>query len=768
MQKKLYCLLSVVLMSAHCVLCQSPAPFQPTRQEMLSRYLRAAVMDSVTKNAVFKTSVTANWLADGKMFWYRNLLKDSVQEYILVNVAKAGKKPLFNRSGLAAGLNDIGIKVDSLRPSLTAIDYQQKQQLLQFNVQDQRVSCDLTNYRCRVTGKASSIPPAPSARFFSDASFPAGSLSPDKQWIASLENGNLFVKPAEGGTAIQFTTDGSTEKPYGAIRWSPDSKYLMGYHFNIVKNDPVYYILTSVPNTTRGQLRSQPYKQPGDPWTVYTPFIFNLQQQKAIKINTEPVDFLNAPVPHWKQDDAGIFVFEKTERGHQRFRVIEVNASTAATRTIVDEKTNTFIFDQANYRAYLKSSYQLVRSSEKNGWRHLYLADLLSGNETPITKGNWVVRGVDSIDEKKKEIWFRASGINEGEDPYNIHYYRINFDGSNMRAFTPAAGNHNIVFSPDRAYYTDTWSQVNIPPKTVLMRAADRKEIMPLEEADLTIYKRSGAKPPEVFVAKGRDGKTDIWGIVSKPSDFDPSKKYPVLENIYAGPHDSFVPKNFTPYSEMQSLAELGFIVVMIDGMGTFNRSKAFHDVCWQNIADAGFPDRILWIKALAQKYPYVDTARVGLYGTSAGGQSTLGGLLFHPEFYKAGVSACGCHDNRVDKQWWNEQWMGYPVGKHYADQSNITHAAKLQGNLLLIVGEADTNVPPESTYRVVDALIKAEKSFEFLSIPGMGHSDGGVYGRIRKRDFFVKHLLGVEPPMRNNGELKKFAAAGRERWSFE
>jgi dipeptidyl aminopeptidase/acylaminoacyl peptidase len=289
-----------------------------------------------------------------------------------------------------------------------------------------------------------------------------------------------------------------------------------------------------------------------------------------------------------------------------------------------------------------------------------------------------------------------------------------------------------------------------------------------LEEADLSQYKRSGVNPPEVFVAKGRDGKTDIWGIVSKPSDMDPTKKYPVLENIYAGPHDSFVPKNFTPYSEMQSLAELGFIVVMIDGMGTANRSKAFHDVCWKNIADAGFPDRILWIKALAQKYSFVDAERVGLYGTSAGGQSTLGALLFHPEFYKAGVSACGCHDNRVDKQWWNEQWMGYPVGKHYDEQSNVTNAAKLQGDLLLIVGEADTNVPPESTYRVVNALIKAQKSFEFLSVPGMGHSDGGVYGRMRKRDFFVKHLIGVEPPARNTNELAQFKETGRERWSFE
>jgi dipeptidyl aminopeptidase/acylaminoacyl peptidase len=279
--------------------------------------------------------------------------------------------------------------------------------------------------------------------------------------------------------------------------------------------------------------------------------------------------------------------------------------------------------------------------------------------------------------------------------------------------------------------------------------------IMEIEKADISEWQTKGVRLPEVFVAKGRDGITDIWGIICRPSDFDSTKRYPVIENIYAGPQDAFVPKNFFPYNEMQSMAQLGFIVVQMDGMGTANRSKAFHDVCWKNLADAGLPDRILWMKAMADKYPYADITRVGVYGTSAGGQNSMGALLFHPEFYKAAVSACGCHDNRIDKQWWNEQWMGYPVGPHYGAQSNITNAANLRGNLLLIVGEADMNVPPESTYRLADALIKAGKTFDFLSLPGVGHGDGGPYGRIKKRDFFVKHLLGVDPPNRNEGELK-------------
>ncbi|MEO6915738.1 MAG: prolyl oligopeptidase family serine peptidase, partial [Chitinophagaceae bacterium] len=443
------------------------------------------------------------------------------------------------------------------------------------------------------------------------------------------------------------------------------------------------------------------------------------------------------------------------DRGHQRFRIIEVNTETGTSRKIVDEKTKTFIFEQRIFTNYLHDTHEIIWVTEKDGWRHIYLIDELTGKEKKqITKGEWVVRDIDSIDVKKREIWFQASGMNPGEDPYFIHYYRIGFDGKGLVKLTSANASHKLAFSPDRKYFLDTYSRVDAPPITELHLTADGKFIMQVEQADLSAYLATNIKFPEPFKAKGRDGVTDIWGVVFRPSNFDPAKRYPIIEQIYAGPQDSFVPKIFSAYGETQSLAELGFIVVQIDGMGTYNRSKAFHDVCWKNLADAGFPDRILWMKALATKYPYVDTTRVGVYGTSAGGQNSAGAVLFHPEFYHAAVSACGCHDNRVDKEWWNEQWMGYPVGKHYEEQSNVTNAYRLQGDLLLIVGEADENVPPESTYRVVDALIKAGKEFQFLAVPGMGHSDGGVYGKKKKRDFFVKSLLGVDPPKRNVNEL--------------
>jgi dipeptidyl aminopeptidase/acylaminoacyl peptidase len=770
---KTYTLLLAMACSGQLA-AQTVTRFQPTHEQMTERYRRAARIDSLTKNAVFKSAVEAHWAGDEKSFWYCNILKDSVREYIYVDAASGKKQPL-NSEKLANALQKNGVSTDPRHMVIDNIIMPAGKKTIQIETAGKwfELSAD-GSAGTKINPPASAgiavaSGPRKRQRGGRFGNFRNGSVSPDKKWEAYIEKGNLFAKPVGGGNVVRFTTDGSEAVPYGAMTWSPDSKYLAGYHIHPVKDADVYIILTAVPGTTRGQLRPRPYKQPGDPFTTYDLFLFPVDQKKAVKVNAEAIDFSNtAPELHWRYDNAQYFTYEKFDRGHQRFRVIEVDANTGQTRNVVDDKTNTFIYKDRQYTHYPKGSNLLVRSSEKDGWRHIYSVDLVTGKEQLITKGDWIVRDVDSVDMVKKEIWFTGSGMNAGEDPYLVYYYRIGMDGKNLMCLTPDKGNHSVVFSPDRKYFTDNYSLVNVPPVTKLRRSADGKEIALLESADVSYYNKSGVKPPEVFVAKARDGVTDIWGIVSRPSDYDPAKKYPVLENIYAGPHDSFVPKSFVPYSEMQSLAELGFIVVMIDGMGTANRSKAFHDVCWQNLADAGLPDRILWIKALAQKYQYVDAERVGIYGTSAGGQNSLGALLFHPEFYKACVSACGCHDNRVDKQSWNEQWMGYPVGKHYDEQSNVTNAAKLKGNVLLIVGESDTNVPPESTYRVADALIKAGKNFDFLSIPGMDHSDGGPFGRIKKRNFFVKHLMDVDPPDINSGELPFTKEVGRERWSFQ
>jgi dipeptidyl aminopeptidase/acylaminoacyl peptidase len=380
--------------------------------------------------------------------------------------------------------------------------------------------------------------------------------------------------------------------------------------------------------------------------------------------------------------------------------------------------------------------------SERDGWNHLYIYDGKTGKvKNQVTKGEWVVRKVEEVDWDSNKLYFYASGVIKDQDPYYQHYCSINFDGSQFKILTAGDGSHTVQLSPEKKYFLDTWSRVDLPYQFELRERETGKRVCMLLENRVPIC---DYPLPERFVAKGRDGETDIYGIFYRPLSFVPGKKYPVIENIYAGPHGAFVAKVWNAGQSVrnQTFANLGFIVVSIDGMGTNWRSKKFHDVAWKNIADAGLPDRIAWIKALAKKYPCIDISRVGIYGGSAGGQSTMGALLFHGDFYKAGVADCGCHDNRMDKIWWNEQWLGWPVGKHYAEQSNRENAAKLTGKLMLTVGEIDTNVDPSSTFQVADALIKAGKDFELVVIPGGGHGSGEVPWAAKKRaEFFVRHL---------------------------
>lgn len=729
--------------------------YLPSQEEVAASYQSMAELDSIVKHTAYKLGVDAHWQPGSTSFWYRNVLKDSIMEYMYVDATSGKKSKAFDHERLAAALEKAsGEPQEATSLHITDMQFGSNAKSVHIQLGNQWWQCDLNQYQCQ----KSEAPEADTADYpglhharSRWQPVPYDSISPDKQWESFIRDGNVFVKTMADGEEIQLTTEGSITAPFGNLNWSPDGRFLIGYHTQPVEEQEVHIILTAQPNTTRGQLESHDYAQPGDPFTTYEMYIFNMANKQQTKVDTNTIDFFGAPYLNWN-NSGNRFIFERVDRGHQRFRIIEVDALSGKTRNIVDEQTKTFIYEQRIFTYYMPDTEEIIWATEKDGWRHLYLVDSEKGKvKHPITKGDWVVRGIDSIDTQKREIWFQASGMNDGEDPYFIHYYRIGFDGKNLVKLTPTEGNHHITYAPNKKYFIDTYSTVNKAPRSELRRTSDGKLITLLEEADLRDYLATGICMPEVFHTTGRDGETEIWGIVCRPRNFDPDKRYPVIENIYAGPQDSFVPKSFRPYHEMQHIAELGFIVVMIDGMGTANRSKAFHDVCWKNLADAGFPDRIKWIKALADQYPYVDTTRVGIYGTSAGGQSATGALLFHPEFYTAAVSSCGCHDNRVDKRWWNEQWMGYPVGPHYEEQSNVTHAEKLQGDLMLMVGEADHNVPPESTYRVVDALIKADKDFDFLVIPGMGHSDGGPYGRRRKCDFFVEKLLKAQAPQRNN-----------------
>ncbi|AHG92397.1 peptidase S9B dipeptidylpeptidase IV domain protein (plasmid) [Gemmatirosa kalamazoonensis] len=558
--------------------------------------------------------------------------------------------------------------------------------------------------------------------------------------------------------------DGSEGDAYQlmSIRWSPDSKHLVAYRRRPGYNRLVHYVLSSPADQLQPKDTSIFYRKPGDVLDVTTPVLIDVEPRAA-----RPIDNALFPNPYqisqaaWHKDSRG-FTFEYNQRGHQVYRVIEVDAATGAARAVVSDEPKTFFSyrplngnqtDHGSYWRYdVDDGKEVLWMSERDGWAHLYLYDGATGKvKNQITKGPWVVRAVDSVDVAHRQIYFRASGTIAGQDPYFVHYYRINFDGTGLVRYTEANGTHTLYWSPDHAYYVDTYSRVDLPTVVELRRTSDRR-LTPIEKGDMSAQVAAGWRPPEVFSAKGRDGATDIWGIVVKPLAFDPSRKYPVIEQIYAGPQGSFVPKTWGGGQSLQALAELGFVVVQIDGMGTNNRSKAFHDVAWKNLGDAGFPDRILWHKAYAARNPWYDVTRVGLYGTSAGGQNAMGGLLFHPDFYKAAYANSGCHDNRMDKIWWNEQWMGWPLGPQYEASSNVVNASKLQGSLMLVIGEFDTNVDPSSGYQVADALIRAGKYFDLLVVPNGGHGAGGAYAVRKRNDFFVEHLLGVAPPNWNAG----------------
>jgi dipeptidyl aminopeptidase/acylaminoacyl peptidase len=574
--------------------------------------------------------------------------------------------------------------------------------------------------------------------------------SPDGKWSASIKDYNLYVRNHETDQETALTEDGNEADAYSdRFHWSPDSSKLVVLRTLKGDDRKVYIIESSPDDQLQPKLHNYSYPKPGDRIEIDKPHLFHISDKRHIAIPDElfPNPWSISEI-RWSPDSSR-FTFLYNQRGHQVLRIISVDAATGRPRAVIDEQSETFIdYSGKQFSHYLDDINEIIWMSERDGWNHLYLYDAETGNvKNQITKGQWVVRQVESVDKEKRQIWFQAGGIQPEQDPYYIHFCRVNFDGSGLVVLTSGDGTHDITFSPDRCYFLDRWSRVDQPPVTELRSADDGKLICELERADWSMLLATGWRPPEQFVAKGRDGKTDIYGIIIRPSNFDPGNKYPVIEKIYAGPQGAFVPKSFGLQTREHAIAELGFIVVQIDGMGTSYRSKAFHNVCWKNLGDSGFPDRILWMKAVAIKYPYIDLTRIGIYGGSAGGQSALRGLLAHGEFYKVGVADCGCHDNRMDKIWWNEQWMGWPIGPHYEEQSNVTQAHKLQGKLLLTVGELDRNVDPASTMQVVNALIKADKDFDLLIVPGRGHGVGETpYASRRRMDFFVRHLLGVEP----------------------
>jgi dipeptidyl aminopeptidase/acylaminoacyl peptidase len=742
---------------------------------------------------VYKSIITPHWFANDTKFWYMNALPGAATEFVLVEAEKGVRQAAFDHAKLAAALSTAAgkeFKADHL--PFTTIEFSDDGKSIKFDAADKTWRCDLDSYQC--SSQATPEKGAPQAASpVDDALHPVspqrdqdqdqgqgqgrgrrggGGRSPDGKWSVTVRDYNLYLRALPDGAEEQITQDGKEGDAFGRLQWSPDSKTLTTWQ--IVPGDQklVYLIESSPPDGGRAVEHSRPYAQAGDKFPTYQLSLFDVDSHKMIKPRVDPFEHeYESPILHWSLDRSHV-TWQQEDRGHQRVRLIEVDVHTGSVRNLVDERAKTFIWTAhaegpARYGfrifTFLEKTDEVLHQSEKDGWRHIYLIDPKTGENKQVTKGQWIIRGISSVDEDNRQIWFAASGMYPGQDPYFIHYGRVNFDGAGLVMLTEGNGNHTVAYSPDKKYIIDTYSRVDMPPVNELRRASDGKLVCKLEESDITELVARGFKPPEVFSAKGRDGQTDIWGIITRPANFDPNKKYPVLENIYNGPQDSYVPKSFTGGGgRVSAWGRLGFIVVQCDAMGTANRSKAFHDVCWHNLGDGGFPDRMAWIKAAAAKHPEMDLTRVGIFGNSAGGQNAAAAVIFHSEFYKAAVANSGCHDNRLDKASWNEQWMGYMTpdkiwnnsdDNWYSKSSNIDNAAKLGAKLFLILGEMDDNVPPESTLRLVDALIKAGKDFEFLEVPGARHGAPSSVTQRRMQDFFVQNLLGQLPPNRNAGE---------------
>ncbi|MCB9879000.1 MAG: prolyl oligopeptidase family serine peptidase [Planctomycetes bacterium] len=553
----------------------------------------------------------------------------------------------------------------------------------------------------------------------------------------------------DGGEEVRLTDDGTAADAYREPRHaSPDGRFALGFRVAEGEPHPVYMVDSSPRDQLQPKLFQHDYTKPGDRIDAPRPVLFDLVGKRRVSVDEAPfVDAWSIDHVRWSEHGREVYCLYN-RRGHQLLRLYAIDAATGAVRVVLEEKSDTFVdYSQKTTLHWLAGGGSFLWASERDGWNHLYVVDAATGAMRQLTKGEWVVRALEKVDEAAGEVWFTAMGIRPGQDPYHKHLARIRLDGSALTVLTEGDGSHEWQFSPDGSLFVDRWSRADHPWVTELRRAQDGALVAELGRDDVEQLLATGYRPPERFVAKGRDGVTDIHGILIVPSDFDPAKRYPVVEDIYAGPHDHFVPKRWELGNRQRALAELGFVVVKIDGMGTNWRSRAFHDVCWRNLKDAGFPDRIAWLRAAAAERPWLDLERVGIFGGSAGGQSALAALLHHGDFYKVAVADCGCHDNRMDKIWWNEAWMGYPIGPWYADSSNVTHAAKLTGKLLLTVGELDRNVDPASTMQVVDALIRADKDFDFVIVPGGGHGVGEMPYLVRRRqDFFVRWLHGVEP----------------------
>ena len=727
-------------------------------------------------------SVSATWLPDER-FWYRNTTADG-SEFILVGPAKRTRAPVFDHVKLAAALSAVaGATYKPSQLPFQTIDLSPDGKTVSFNVGTKRYSCDVQGVKCVEAGEAT-----PAGRGAGGGRGGRGGgrggapvMSSDKKPLAMSPDGkrgvfirdwNLWLHDMATGQEKQLTTDGVKDFGYATdnagwatseraiVLWSSDSKKIATFQQDERTVGDMYLVETRVGHPV---LRAWKYPLPGDSVVAMLHrVIIDIDAGRIIRFQMPP-DYHRATLGDnfsvndlkWSPDTSQL-AFASTSRDHKQAVLRVADAATGTVRTVFDETAPTHFESRTGWQVLWPTS-EVIWYSQRDNWGQLYLYDLTTGKlKNQITTGEGPVTQITRVDEKSRSIWFAAMGREKGQDPYFRHFYRVGLDGKNYVSLTPDVGDHGVEISPSGRYLVDTYSTCDTPP-VVALRDGDGKLVMPLEKADISKLLATGWKPPIPVTVKADDGKTDLYGMMFVPTNLDRTKKYPIINNAYPGPQSGSVgARTFAAArGDKQALAELGFIVVSIDGMGTPGRSKAFHDDWYGRMGqDNTIPDQVAGMKDLARQYPFIDIDRAAMWGHSGGGFITADAMFRYPDFFKVGISESGNHDQREYEDDWGERYQGLltkgPDGKdNYEAEANQTVAGDLKGHLLLAHGTMDNNVPPYNTLLVVDALIKANKDFDLLLLPNQAHGYGteGNYMMRRRWDYFVKWLLGAEPP---------------------
>jgi dipeptidyl aminopeptidase/acylaminoacyl peptidase len=751
------------LLIAALAFCSSAMAQQSPAALTSADYARAEkFMGYNTTPLVLGVAGRPNWMADGRL-WYR-VTRESGPEFLIADPIKGGAPtPAFDHARLAAALSEASrTKVDGDKLPFQTIDFSDDGKTVSFR-NGRRWKCTLDDYRCAAD---TSVAP------------PNTGLSPDKKKAAFIRDYNLWVRDVATGAETQLTTDGVKDFGYATdnagwvssdrpiLLWSPDSKKIATFQQDQRGVGEMYLVNTTVGHP---KLTAWKYPLPGDAVvTTIQRVVIDVDGKKVTRLKIEPdqhrstlCDNVACRGSEWADvqwsPDASKLAFVSTSRDHKLERVREADAATGEVREVMEESVPTQYESgdgKDNWQVLFQSN-EFLWYSERSGWGHLYLRDWKTGKQTGvITSGDWVVREVLRVDEKERVIYFLAAGREKGRDPYFTHLYRVNFDGSGLKLLTPEDANHDISMPPSGNYFVDAYSKPDVAPVSVL-RGLDGKLIANLEKADISKLQAAGWMPPIPITVKARDGETDLYGLMFQPTNLDPSRRYPIINHIYPGPQAGSVgSRNFSAArGDAQALAELGFIVVEIDGMGNPTRSKTFHDAYYADMGDNTLPDQVAAMKQIAARYPYVDLDRAGIYGHSGGGYATADAMFRYPDFFKVGVSEAGNHDNREYEDDWGERYQGLLTKNadgttNYDGQANQNLAKNLKGHLLLAHGTMDNNVPPNNTLLVVDALIKANKDFDLIMLPNRNHGFGNDPYMVRRRwDYFVRYLMGAEPP---------------------